>query len=212
MTVRARHRGGEFASLTGPRTLAVSSMVSVESPQGDIWRAQVTYVSDRLVGLRGCTIVDGRFRERDTVTLVIGDGDHLVSGKAQVLAAGGSLMRIVRRDASDENERRLAPRLRVDLLATLTVSTSELGLVALETDLVDLSASGCAVRTEAGLVIGAPVTLDLPIAETQVRFAGIVVRMWSVRGEVHVGIQFDPMPSPTIQLLNRFLVDQLRGG
>ena len=117
----------------------VSTVVAVESATGEIWRAQVTYVSDRLVGLRGWTIVDGRFRERDTVTLLIGDGDTLVSGKAQVLAAGGSLMRIVRRDASEETERRLAPRLRVDLLATVTVSASESGLSKFETDVVDLS-------------------------------------------------------------------------
>src|SRR5215470_15043733 len=75
----------------GAGALTVSTVVGVESAQGDVWRAQVTFVSDRLVGLRGWTIVDGRFRERDTVTLLIGEGDRLVSAKAQVLAAGGSL-------------------------------------------------------------------------------------------------------------------------
>jgi hypothetical protein len=199
-----------LSSPGGVRTLAVSSVVSVESAQGDIWRAQVTYVSDRLVGLRGWTIVDGRFRDRDTVTLVIGDGDRLVSAKAQVLAAGGSLMRIVRRDAAEETERRLAPRLRVDLYATVTVSTAESGLVEVETDLVDLSASGCAIRTLLSLAIGTPLAIDFPVGDTPVQLAGTVVRTWTAQGTPHVGIQFDPMPSPTIQMLNRFLVEQLR--
>ena len=141
MAVGARRRGGDFTA-GGARSLTVSTVVGVESAQGDVWRAQVTYVSDRLVGLRGWTIVDGRFRERDTVTLLIGDGDRLVSGKAQVLAAGGSLMRIVRRDASEESERRLAPRLRVDIDATVTVSTPQAGLTQFATQVVDLSASG----------------------------------------------------------------------
>ena len=194
----------------GSRSLTVSTVVGVESAQGDVWRAQVTYVSDRLVGLRGWTIVDGRFRERDTVTLLIGEGDRLVSGKAQVLAAGGSLMRIVRRDASEESERRLAPRLRVDIDATVTVSTTQSGLTQVSTHVVDLSASGCAIRATTSLPVGTPIALDLELAGTAVRFAGIVVRTWADGTESRAGVQFDPMPSPTIQLLNRFLVDQLR--
>lgn len=205
-------RTSRVAPSGGPRPLTVSTVVSVESAHGDLWRAQVTYVSDRLVGLRGWTMVDGRFRERDTVTLVIGDGDRLVSAMAQVLAARGSLMRIVRRDASEETERRLAPRLRVDLVATVTVSTSEAGLAELNTDVVDLSASGCAIRTAMSLAIGTPIAIELLIGAETVRFAGMVVRTWTAGTAAHVGIQFDPMPSPTIQLLNRFLVDQLRAG
>ncbi len=193
------------------RSLTVSTVVGVESAQGDVWRAQVTYVSDRLVGLRGWTIVDGRFHERDTVTLLIGEGDRLISGKAQVLAAGGSLMRIVRRDASEETERRLAPRLRVDLRAEVRVSASESGLAEFETDVVDLSSSGCAVLVAQALPVGTPMTLELELAGTPVRFAGIVVRTWTTGAGPHAGIQFDPMPAATTQCLNRFLVDQLRG-
>lgn len=200
---------GDFAQ-GGAKSLAVSSVVGVESAQGDVWRAQVTYVSDRLVGLRGWTIVDGRFRERDTVTLLIGDGDRLVSGKAQVLAAGGSLMRIVRRDASDESERRLAPRLRVDLVARVTVGTSLGGLIEFKTDVVDLSASGCAVHATTALPVGTPIALDIELAGNPVRFAGMVVRTWMSGTEPNAGVQFDPMPTATTQLLNRFLIDQLR--
>jgi PilZ domain len=194
---------------SGARPLTVSSVVGIESARGDVWRAQVTYVSDRLVGLRGWTIVDGRFRERDTVTLLIGEGDRLVSGKAQVLAAGGSLMRIVRRDASQEPERRLAPRLRVDLGAAVTVSTSQSGITKFETDVVDLSASGCAIRATIALPVGTPIAVEFELAGTPVKFSGMVVRTWLAGTESHAGVQFDPMPSPTIQLLNRFLVDQL---
>jgi hypothetical protein len=209
MAVGARRTHSDFAS-GGAKSLAVSTVVGVESAQGDVWRAQVTYVSDRLVGLRGWTIVDGRFRERDTVTLLIGEGDRLVRGKAQVLAAGGSLMRIVRRDASEETERRLAPRLRVDLVATVTVSTSASGFVEFETDVVDLSASGCAIHATTALPVGTPIGLDLELAGTPVKFTGLVVRTWMNGAEPNAGIQFDAMPASTTQLLNRFLVDQLR--
>lgn len=188
----------------------MSTVVGVESAVGDVWRAQVTYVSDRLVGLRGWTIVDGRFRERDTVTLLIGEGDRLVAGKAQVLAASGSLMRIVRRDASEETERRLAPRLRVDLVAMVTMSASKVGLVEFETDVVDLSASGCAIRTAGSLAVGTQLAIDLELADTPVKFTGVVVRTWTVGRAAHAGIQFDPTPAPITQLLNRFLVEQLR--
>ena len=207
----ARRGDDDFAS-GGARALSVSTVVGVESAQGDVWRAQVTYVSDRLVGLRGWTIVDGRFRERDTVTLLIGEGDRLVSGKAQVLAASGSLMRIVRRDASEESERRLAPRLRVDLLATVTVSVSESGLSRFETDVVDLSSSGCAIRATTR-VAGGHAHGDRPRRwpVRRCEFAGLVVRTWMAARHAARGVQFDPMPAPTTQLLNRFLVDQLRG-
>jgi hypothetical protein len=192
--------------------LTVSTVVGVESAQGDVWRAQVTYVSDRLVGLRGWTIVDGRFRERDTVTLLIGEGERLVSAKAQVLAAGGSLMRIVRRDASEETERRLAPRLRVDLVARVTVSASESGLVSFEADVVDLSSSGCALRATTAFAVGTPMTIDLDLTQTVAQFSGFVVRTWTTSSDVipHSGVQFDPMPFATTQRLNRFLVDQLQ--
>jgi hypothetical protein len=211
---------GDFASVnrrsesrhSEVRPLTVSTVVGVESAQGDVWRAQVTYVSDRLVGLRGWTIVDGRFRERDTVTLLIGEGERLVSAKAQVLAAGGSLMRIVRRDASEETERRLAPRLRVDLVADVTAPASESGLTRFEADVVDLSSSGCALRSTRALPVGTPLTMELEIARTVVQFSGTVVRTWTATADVvpHAGVQFDPMPLATTQLLNRFLVEQLQ--
>jgi hypothetical protein len=206
MAVEARSPRDEFS---GGRVLTVSTVVGVESAQGDVWRAQVTYVSDRLVGLRGWTIVDGRFRERDTVTLLIGEGDRLVSGKAQVLAAGGSLMRIVRRDASEESERRLAPRLRVELVATVTVAYAS-GLAKFATDVVDLSSSGCAVSAENSLPVGTPMTIELELSGTVVTFEGTVVRTWSAAGAARAGVQFDAMPAATTKLLNRFLVDQLR--
>ena len=209
MTGGARRTDGGAAS-GGAKALAVGTVVGIESAQGDVWRAQVTYASDRLVGLRGWTIVDGRFRERDTVTLLIGEGDRLVSGRAQVLAAGGSLMRIVRRDASEESERRVAPRLVVDLVASLTVSTAGAGLVAFATHVVDLSASGCAIRATTALVVGAPVALAFELAGVPLTFAGIVVRTWTTGSGPHAGVQFDPMPVATTQILNRFLVDQLR--
>jgi len=201
-------------SLLGARSIGVGAVVGVEPLTGDIWRAQVTYVSDRLVGLRGWTMVDGQFRERDTVTFLIGAGDRLVSAKAHVLAASGSLMRIVRRDGSDETKRRIAPRLRVDLTATVRLQTPQTDTLRFNADVIDLSAAGCALRSATPLPVGAPVTVDTTLSQISTALPGVVVRTWTTATPPvpHAGIQFDPMPPPTAQLVSRFLVDQLRTG
>jgi len=197
----------------GARQIGPGTPVAVESDTGAVWKSQVTYVSDRLLGLRGWTILDGRFRDRDIVTLVIGEGDRLVRAKAQVLAASGSLMRIVRRDGSDETKRRVAPRLRVDLDATVTLGAPESPAQEFTADVIDISSSGCAVRGAMALPVGASVTVDVRLPGSNTALPGVVVRTWTGDAPCvpHAGIQFDPIPGPTAQLLNRFLVDQLRG-
>jgi PilZ domain len=196
----------------GARQIGPGTMVAVESDTGAVWKSQVTYVSDRLVGLRGWNLVDSRFRERDIVTLVIGEGDRLVRAKAQVLAASGSLMRIVRRDGSDETKRRVAPRLRVDLDATVTLGPAEAPAQEFEADVIDISSSGCAVRGSMPLPVGASVTVGVRLPGSHTALPGVVVRTWTSDAACvpYAGIQFDPIPGPTAQLLNRFLVDQLR--
>jgi hypothetical protein len=105
----------------------------------------------------------------------------------------------------------LAPRLRVDLTCTVTASTARSALERFETDVVDLSSSGCAIRASAAaLPVGTAMAIELELAGQAVRFAGIVVRTWMSGSEPHAGVQFDPMPAATTQLLNRFLVEQLR--
>jgi len=209
--VVVRGLGSRDDALFGGRSLSLGEVVGVESSNGDIWRAQVTHCSDRLIGVRGWTILEGRFRERDAITLLLGDGDRLVRAKAQVLAASGSLMRIVRRDTTEGSDRRNAPRLRVALTATLTTHTDPRSGVC-EANIIDLSTSGCALRITTPLPIGSPVTLDLTLTHSTIRLAGKVVRTWTTDRPIapHAGIQFEPMAPPTARLVNRYLADQLR--
>jgi hypothetical protein len=208
----ARDARSKDDTALGVRSLGVGALVRVQSGAGEVWSANVTYVSDRLVGLRGWTRVDGTFSERDTVTLLIGHGDRLISANARVLAAAGSLLRIVRRDASDEMDRRRAPRLRVDLTATMTLTTGDTEGDPFEAEVVDLSTSGCAVLSARSLAVGANVRIAMELGETPAELTGEVMRTWS--GELppyaHAGIKFDLMTHATATLVNRFLVNQLQ--
>ena len=210
MVSRAHHSSDDAA--LGIRSLGVGALVRVQSATDDVWSANVTYVSDRLVGLRGWTPVDGTFRERDTVTLLIGHGDRLISAHAQILAASGSLMRIVRRDTSDEMDRRRAPRLRVDLTATVTVRDDDAHVGEFEAEVVDLSTSGCAIRSPTSLAVGTSVAIAMDLNDTRAGLTGEVMRTWT--GDrpsyAHAGIKFDLMSTSAATLVNRFLVNQLQ--
>jgi hypothetical protein len=200
------------ATALGVRSLGVGALVRVQSAAGEIWSANVTYVSDRLVGLRGWTRVDGTFSERDTVTLLIGHGDRLISANARVLAAAGSLLRIVRRDASDEMDRRRAPRLRVDLTATVTLTTGAADDDPFVADVVDLSTSGCAVLSARSLAVGTNVAIAMELGDSTAELTGEVMRTWTgdLPPYAHAGIKFDLMTQPTTTLVTRFLVNQLQ--
>jgi hypothetical protein len=124
-------------------------------------------------------------------------------------------MRIVRRDLSEEHERRRTPRLRTDLMASLAPNDDQsVPTVRFDADLIDLSSSGCAIRCQTPLRVGTSLRVSMPLADTPVELAGTVVRTWTAHTPPapHSGIQFDPMPGPTTHLLNRFLIDQLRTG
>jgi len=148
------------------------------------------------------------------VTLMIGHADRLISANARVLATAGTLLRIVRRDGSDEMDRRRAPRLRVDLTATVTATDGEAEHDPFEGDVVDLSTSGCAIRCVRALSVGATVGVALVLSETTTTFTGEVMRTWigDVPPHTHAGIRFDLVPPATTAVVNRFLVNQLRSG
>ena len=62
------------------------------------------------------------------------------------------------------------------------------------------------------LPVGYLVAISMRIVGTDVTLTGKVVRAWRTdddRGE-HAGIQFDPVPPGTTNLINRYLVEQLR--
>jgi PilZ domain len=196
--------------------LEIGMVVRVESAEGDLWSARITNVSDQLVGLRGYMTVDRQFRVRDRVTVHLGKEDSTLCFRADVLAANGTLMRVVRRDASVEQERRRAPRLRVEQPAIISVDTDEPTPQAPRpAELVDLSSSGCALRCNGLFRIGTRLRISLTLANTEIELCGAVVRTWNggAPGNApspHCGVQFDHMPALTTRLLNRFLVEQLR--
>jgi hypothetical protein len=208
---RAANPSGDPA--LGATRLEIGTVVRVESAAGETWSGRVTSVSDQHVGLRGYMNVNGQFRMRDRVTVHVGRANSLVSIRAQVLAAEGTLLRVVRRDASIEQERRRAPRLRIELDAVLTVAMeADAAPERLAADLIDLSSSGCALRSDLALRVGAPVRIGVTLGGADLELAGVVVRTWVEDGSSspHAGVQFDTMPAPTVRVLNRFLVEQLR--
>jgi hypothetical protein len=194
------------------RQIRVGCIVRVESCDGQVWTANATHVSDRIIGLRGWSTIDGRFRERDMVTLLIGGDDRLMSVNARVLGAGGTLMRVVRRDDSIANERRRAPRLRVEVDGTLAFCDAR--SMELDASVIDLSSVGCAVRANAPVPVGIKVRLSMHLGEDVVAVAGTVVRTWidDVSSSPHAGIQFDSVPVATARRVHCFLVQQLQSG
>jgi hypothetical protein len=190
----------------------VGCIVRVESRDGDVWTANSTHVSDRIIGLRGWSSIDRRFRERDVVTLLVGGEDRLMSVNANVLAASGTLMRVVRRDDSIGNDRRRAPRLRVEVRAALSLRNS--GSVAVHADVIDLSTLGCAVRANTTMPVGTAVELAMRLGDDPASLTGTVVRTWVDDDSIWplAGIQFDPPAADTTRLVHRFLLQQLQSG
>lgn len=77
-------------------------------------------------------------------------------------------------------------------------------------ELTDMSASGCAIRADQALAIGHPVAISLRIVGTDLTLSGKVVRVWRSDEGEHAGMQLDPVPASTTNLINRYLVEQLR--
>jgi hypothetical protein len=205
-----------FVSRPGPGTVSsvrAGALVRVESRDGEMWSGKATHVSDRNIGLRGWEALSRTFREREAVTLLLDSDGQLVSCNARILSASGTLMRVVRRDDSVDSDRRRAPRLRVALDADLVIDdgTNE-HLSGVE--VVDLSALGCAIRSDREFRVGTGVRVALRLGTEEPTFVGAVVRTWVDRETVepHAGIQFDTVDAAQTQLLNRFLLSQLQAG
>ena len=207
----ARAAGADGAP--GVDGFVIGAGVHVESDDGASCPGHITSVSDRIVGVRGYDTVDRQFRVRDEVTLHLGHGEERISCRAQVLAADGWLLRLVRRDDSADQERRRTPRLRVQLAASVALHVDQpLPTSRVNVELIDLSSSGCAFRCGENLRVGTPLRIAMPLASTPVELGGVVVRTWTAETPrvPHSGIQFDPIPAATTHLLNRFLIDQFR--
>jgi hypothetical protein len=194
-------------------SVRAGALVRVESRDGEMWSGKATHVSDRNIGLRGWEPLSRTFREREAVTLLLDGDGQLVSCNARILSASGMLMRVVRRDDSVDSDRRRAPRLRVALAADLVVDDGTNERLS-GVDLVDLSALGCAIRSEREFRVGTPVRVELRLGTEEPTIAGSVVRTWVERGALvpHAGIQFESLDAAHIQLLNRFLLSQLQAG
>ncbi len=200
-------------SVAGARPIRVGALARVEFTNGDVWSGRVSYVSGELVGLKASTLVAGRVREGDTVTLVVGKGESMSAAQARVLSASGSFMRLSRKESSEGLERRRALRVPVeqDVRVGYTAPGAE-GIRTCAAVLTDMSASGCAVRATTELPVGCIVSVAVRIVGTDLDLTGKVVRAW--RGEdpvgEHAGIQFDPVPASVTAMINRYLIEQLR--
>lgn len=200
-------------SVSGARPIRVGAWARVEFAGGDVWSGRVSYVSGELVGLKASSLVAGRVREGDTVTLVVGQGESMSAAQARVLSASGSFMRLSRKESSEGLERRRALRVPVeqDVQVGYTAPGTE-GSRTCAAVLTDMSASGCAVRTATELPVGFIVSVALRIVGTDLTLTGKVVRAWRAEDPVgeHAGIQFDPVPAGVTAMINRFLIEQLR--
>ena len=200
-------------SRPGSRPIRVGAQARVELAGGDVWAGCVSYVSGELVGLKASTIVDGHVAAGDTVTVVIGQGESMVAAQARVLAASGSFLRLLRRESSEGLERRRALRVAVDQSVEVTYAAP--GADRSHTcaaRLTDMSASGCAVRSESELPVGHSIAVSLRIVGTDLTLPGRIVRAWRTDDSpcAHAGIQFDALPPRTTRLITHYLVEQLR--
>lgn len=203
-------------SVAAARPIRVGAWAQVELAGGDVWAGRVSYVSGELVGLKAATIVDGRVAVGDSVTLVIGRGESMVAAQARVLSASGSFMRLSRRESSEGLDRRRALRVPVEQIVSVTHTGSPQapggGTQYREAELTDMSASGCALRAAEALPVGQVVSVALRIVGTDLTLTGKIVRAWrsdEAWGE-HAGIQFDALSLTTTNLINRYLMEQLR--
>ena len=198
-------------TVAGSRPIRVGGLARVECADGQVWSARVSYVSGELVGLKSSTIVPGRVSAGDTVTVVVGKGESMVAAEARVLAASGSFMRLSRRESTEGLERRRALRVPVhQTVRVLSAATRSVPERTFTAELTDMSASGCAVRGDHELRIGHPVAISLRVVGTNLTLSGKVVRVWRSDEGEHAGMQFDPLPAATTNLINRYLVEQLR--
>jgi hypothetical protein len=199
-------------STRGSRPIPVGARARVERAGGGVWAGRVSYVNGEVVGLKTETNGAGGLVVGETVTLVFGDDDSMVSAQARVLAASGSFLRLSRRESSEGLERRRALRVPIGETVETTCTSQTDGTWTRPVHLTDMSASGCAVRTATPLGVGDSVTIALSAFGTNLALAGKVVRTWrtdEVGGE-HAGIQFEPVPAATASLINRYLMAQLR--
>ena len=204
-------------SARGSRAIPIGASARVERAGGDVWSGWVSYVSGEVVGLKASTTVAGLLKPGDTVTLIFGRDDSMVSAQARVLAASGSFLRLSRRESSEGLERRRALRVPVQQPVEITFrppnrQSAGTGSRAARAELTDMSASGCALRTAAALCVGESVEITLSMFGNRLTLGGKIVRTWrtdETRGE-HAGVQFDRATPETAGLVNRYLVAQLR--
>lgn len=104
---------------------------------------------------------------------------------------------------------RVRPRVAVNGKVRLVADTPE-GLVTLSGDLVDLSASGCAIRVHAPLEPRGEARLELTVDGRQVWVSGHVV--WTrVRQRAWIaGVRFDRLVPEKQSLLIRVVADRQR--
>ena len=197
------------------QNVAEGGWARVMSADGHIWSARVTYVSGELVGLRGGTIVDGRFAENDKVTVLVGSDETLVSIAARVLRASGTLMRVVRRSWDGPEGLRRAARVpvRVPVRFPVELAFAESGEAStpqIDPVMIDLSTVGCALQVTLPLPTGARVRIRGVLGGMSTALVGTVVRGWQAGGAHFTGVEFDPLEPEVTRHINQVLVAELR--
>jgi hypothetical protein len=200
-------------SIAPRRGIVAGAWARLESSNGRVWSGRVTHADGDLVGLRGSDPVDGTLAERETVTVVVGSGASLMATRARVLAASGSLVRLVCRESLDGPEReRRAVRVAVEFPATVAAIDDPAALDISEVLIVDLSCLGCALEVVDPVAPGLRVAISMTIAGNDLCLEGTVVRTWIAAESMRhrAGVQFATLPTATQQLINRWLVSELR--
>jgi PilZ domain len=192
--------------------LAIGSWVRVDSEERSVsWTGHISYLNGEILGLRGATSAEDLFALRDKVTVSVGRGATIASSQARVLAASGRMLRVLIRRAVGDMERRRATRIRVTQpVSVCRINGCELDEFAAE--LVDLSALGCAVRSDTSLAPSDRVSIAMNLDDTAIQVVGEVVRTWrsEALGPLNAGVHFDAITPRQESLIRRFLVGQLR--
>jgi hypothetical protein len=200
-----------------PLRLGAGAFVRVDdASQTRTWCARVAYVSGEIFGLRGSTDADQIFATRDVVTLHIGRDDVTLESQARVLAATARTLRVLATRGVGALERRRAVRLQASQQLTVRALPcgDERSSVAIDAELLDLSLTGCALRSGRPLPVGSRIAVATPEGSSTVPlvFLGEVVRGWCTGASewFFAGVQFDPMPACTRDAVQRYFTEHIR--
>jgi hypothetical protein len=201
---------GDNASV--PSLLGAGSSVTVTvNDVRPSWDAVISYVSGEIFGLRGGVGADYLFAPRDLVIMKVGRGSVTLESQGRVLAAGARTLRVLANRGVGGLERRGNPRVQVTQQLRVTPIGSD---AAHPRDgiLLDLSLSGCALRSDEPFELGRHVVIETTVARSILELRGEVVRTWTTADSIgfYAGVQFDLIPPTTRAMIQRLFFENVR--